>query len=134
MNLRAAICTGVLLILTSTTSVASPQDRPEAPWSHTDLALTALYEAELYMDWRQTMTFTQEKKYKQNGYYERNPLIGKYPSAQRVTEAVLLSAVLTPCVAYLLPPEKRTLFLVVITTAEGLVVYGNIQTGVTVKF
>ena len=77
----------LVLVLFSTLTWADNRSwsDEEKAWGYTALALTVA-------DWAQTRDLT--RRYSE-GYYERNPVLGKYPSQGRVDTHFVISGLLT---------------------------------------
>lgn len=60
------------------------------------------------------------------GGYERNPLIGKFPSTARLLASATAATVVHALTARILPRPYREVWQVGIAVAEGLAVTGNV--------
>jgi hypothetical protein len=109
-----------VVIFTSTAAFAGDK------WDSTDYALLAASTVTLAMDWQQTRYIARNP----DRFYERNRILGRYPSRQSI-DLYFVSVLLTEIiVADLLPSKWRKVFLAGVAIGEGGVVAYNFQMGV----
>lgn len=115
----------LVLVLFSTLTWADNRSwsDEEKAWGYTALALTVA-------DWAQTRDLT--RRYSE-GYYERNPVLGKYPSQGRVDTHFVIGGLLTYLIADNLD-EYRKPFLQTMSVIELICVGNNIGLGLKVRF
>lgn len=115
----------LVLLLVSTLTWADNRSwsDEEKAWGATAAALTVI-------DWAQTKDLT--KRYNE-GYYERNPVLGKYPSQGRVNAHFAVGGLITYLIADNLG-EYRKPFLQTISVIELVCVSNNINIGLRVRF
>ena len=100
-------------------------------WTKTDTAREAAYLILHVVDWGQTRNIVHRRD---KGYWEANPILGKYPSIKRVDSYFSFMAVAHVAVAYVLPRGWREGFQY--TTAglkTGLIINNN-SIGLRVDF
>ena len=98
-------------------------------WTTTDTAYQAVLTLELYEDCRQTQEIAQSPV-----RHEVNPLLGPRPSAVKVRNYFLLSAVAEAGIAYSLPEGMRRSYQTLAMTFEFYVIKHNVGTGFKLVF
>jgi predicted alpha/beta hydrolase family esterase len=89
-----------------------------AEWSATDRALLAGAMAFHLADWRQTRVIAGDDR-----WYERNPILGRYPSTAQVDRYFLATGLAMAAAAHFLPQYRRALLLGYLTV--GVFSVGN---------
>jgi hypothetical protein len=97
-------------------------------WSTRDTVLEIAFATTVAMDWKQTAWALE------NGYYETNPLLGRYPSRTRLGLSCLAVVAGHVGVAKLLPRNLRTAFQIISISIESSVVYSNFTIGAKLAF
>ncbi len=82
-------------------------------------------------DWATTRDMT--RRYHE-GYYETNPIMGRYPSARRVDQHFLTVLVAHYLIADNLSSRNRTVYLQVFTVGQAAVVSNNLNIGLRIRF
>lgn len=87
------------------------------------------------IDWNQTRKLTSPAN-GPNGmnYFERNPLMDKYPAAGDVNRYFMVGMALTTGLAYVLPTDYRRLFLGGTIVIESAFIANNHRIGLRVGF
>lgn len=98
-------------------------------WTKQDTLAEAAVIASLYADWSQTRQIAASPN-----LHECNPILGKHPSAHKVNQYFIASAVLHAVIAYKLPPKQRRIFQAVTFGVEAGCIANNYSLGVRVKF
>ncbi len=121
-----------LFFLTSSAQAEQPADRKV--WTPRDTAFEFLFAALVYVDWKQTIEFTQNP-HKYPDCYETNPLIGRHPTRRRVNSVVGASLLAHAFTAYILPRPYRGWWQWVWIGVEADVIHTNrVVIGVTTTF
>lgn len=107
-------------------------------WSEADIALESAYLFVLYQDWQQTRRFTEYSTCKEiterHGTCELNPLLGNYPSPERVNLLIGSAAIGHILVADWLSPKHRQTWILAWTAIESFVVARSVQLGWNLRF
>jgi hypothetical protein len=101
------------------------------PWSDRSRFWAASSAVALANDWATTRDMTQRY---QEGYYERNPILGHDPSTQRVDLHFLVCIPAIYLVADYLPEEDRVKWLKTVTLVEAVVSTNNLRIGLRWRF
>ena len=118
-----------VLILLSTTSAYSAE--PE-PWSDRSKLWAATSAIALANDWATTRDMTQRYN---EGYHELNPILGRYPSRDRVDLHFLIAIPAVYLIADNIESDlARTRWLQLVTLIEGTVSLNNIRIGLRFGF
>jgi hypothetical protein len=112
----------------------SPQPSPargegKSTWTTMDTSLEVVYGAFHVMDWSQTLHFVRNPE----RYYERNNILGRYPSEGRVNSYFALTLAGHAAVAYVLPKPWRTIWQSVWIGIEANQVNRNRELGVGIS-
>ena len=114
----------VLLMLCSFTTMASEWTKEQKVW----YATGAFF---IITDWGTTRDISKRLN---EGFHEKNPLLGKYPTTDRVDEHFILSLMAHYIVADYLSGNTRTLFLQTVTVMQYNVTMRNIGLGLRIRF
>jgi hypothetical protein len=82
-------------------------------------------------DWATTRDMT--RRYHE-GYHETNPILGRYPSRQRVDQHFLTVLIAHYLIADNLSSRNRTVYLQVFTVGQAAVVSNNLNIGLRIRF
>ena len=82
-------------------------------------------------DWGTTRDIS--KRYKE-GYYELNPLLGKYPQTHEVDQDFIMTLIGHYLIANNLSSENRTMFLKITTYAQYATTIRNLSLGLRIRF
>jgi len=85
----------------------------------------------LVADWATTRDIT--RRYDQ-GYYERNPILGRQPTKNQVDLYFFSALIGHYFLTDYLKNENRTIYLQIVTTVEGAVVANNLRIGLRLRF
>jgi hypothetical protein len=112
----------------------SPQSSPargegKSTWTTMDTSLEVVYGAFHVMDWSQTLHFVRNPE----RYYERNNILGRYPSEGRVNSYFALTLAGHAAVAYVLPKPWRTIWQSIWIGIEANQVNRNRELGVGIS-
>ena len=110
--MRAAIAAFVIAV----TPAAARADRDALIF---EASLEAAFIGTVLLDWQQTRWALA------NGHYERNPILGKYPSRAKVNAAAFGAIAAHGAISYLTPRRYRWMWQYVTFVAEGGVVLQN---------
>ena len=99
------------------------------PFTGEDWAYQLAYTAVTCVDWRQTQTFIKDPT-----KWERNPILGKYPSRTKVDIMIGSSIVVHGLISWALPPKPRRVWQFIWISIEADAVEHNYQGGVTISF
>ena len=99
-------------------------------WSKQDIALQALYTGLHVTDWGQSRYITKHP----DKYYEKNWVLGKYPSKDTVDIYFASTLVGHTLVTHMLPKDYRILWQFMTILVELSVVPSNFNMGVKVDF
>lgn len=121
--------------------VASPAYSWEPdPWRKTDVALEVLSQGLLLVDWGQTLDIRERED---EGYYEKNSYLGKYPSRGKVNKYFALSCLAHGLITWVLPVKwevfgftihPRRLWQYGFIGVESPCVINNYQIGIRVNY
>jgi len=118
------ICLECVAVILSMSSMAFSDE-----WTLQDTILQVSIIGLIAVDWMQTLTFIEE-----DGYYETNPILGKYPSRGEVNVYCAASILITTGIAYILPKPYRTIYQSIAIGVEMEAVKHNYQIGVRINF
>jgi len=115
-----------LLLLLPATVVAGLDDWTEEQrkWYAASVVVTVA-------DWATTRDMT--RRYHE-GYHETNPIMGQYPSRQRVDQHFLTVLVANYFIADNLSSRNRTVYLQFFTVGQAAVVANNLNIGLRIRF
>lgn len=103
-------------------------------WTTGDTLAQITFSVLVYLDWRQTIEFTQHPD-KYPGYYEKNPLMGKYPDHERINFVMGGSLIAHTFIATQLPRPYRAWWQWIWIAVEADTVHSNrVGLGVTTRF
>ena len=102
-------------------------------WSDTDKKMFIASNVAIAADWLTTRNFAGHKEL-HPGTYETNPIIGKYPSQERVDLYFIGIVVSNYYIADWLPKELRGFYLGVRTGAHGTAAISNMNLGWKMEF
>ena len=114
----------IIMLILLLPSMANAFDQ----WDKTDKVLFAISTTAMVVDWRQTRTGGQ------NGMEERNPLLGRYPSADYTDAYFVASLVTQTAIAYILPSKWRKIYLTSMATISVVCIANNINMGVGIQW
>lgn len=117
------------VVILSIYLLTSPRANAADPMTRNDNARELIYTALLVIDAGQTRDIANHP-----GMYERNPLLGRSPSNDRITAYMAGGALLHYGVSAILPARARHVFQYVTLTVQGAVVANNFGIGLSVKF
>lgn len=117
----------IILIILLITNNCFAQNKE---WTGTEKILLGTSTTALMMDWATTRDIT--RRYEE-GYYEKNKLLGKHPSKTRVDIHFLIFIPLNYYIADNLN-ENRSAYLLAITASELYAVRRNKQLGLQITF
>jgi hypothetical protein len=103
-------------------------------WTTGDTVREGEYLIALAVDCGQTHDQIDRSQLHGGTYYELNPIVGRYPSRQRVDRFVIGSAILHPLVSALLPPDWRHAWQYLTIAAEVAVDVQAYKIGLAIKF
>lgn len=98
-------------------------------WDKIDISLGVAATALKVLDWRQTK-FAMES----GNYFEMNPLLGRYPSQNKIDAYFALSSLLQFGIAHYLPSVWRKAWLIGWVGLSGNNVYRNYEVGIGFRF
>jgi hypothetical protein len=132
--MKTGIAVFLLIILLHMPSFAA------APLSNTDIALELVYIGVYAIDWGQTLDIACREK---DGYYEYNPIIGRYPSRAKVNTVFSLFFVGQIAGTIFLPNQYhllgytlnlRRIWQLTFISISGTCVVNNYRIGLHVNF
>lgn len=100
------LITGVLCLFAPAPAAVAEERIDRKAWTLEDSLVEAVFAGLVYVDWKQTIEFTQHPE-KYPDCYETNPLLGPYPSRTRVNTVVAASLLAHAFIAYELPQPYR---------------------------
>lgn len=100
-------------------------------WTKADTAREAAYLILHIADWGQTRNIVHRRD---EGYWEINPALGKYPSIKRVDSYFTFTAIAHIGIAYVLPRGWRESFQYTTSGIEAGLVINNNSIGLRVDF
>lgn len=89
------------------------------PFGAQDWIMQGVFTSLVYIDWRQT------KRFREDGIAETNPILGKYPSQQKVDNLIFLGAVSHVFISWALPKKYRATWQVGFSFIELNAVINN---------
>ena len=101
-------------------------------WSEKDTYWEAAYLTTHLADWGQTLDIASQCE--SGAFYETNPVMGKCPSAQKVSAYFIGTALLHYGVAKVLPRKYRRMFQAGTMVMELNYITNNASIGLNVKF
>lgn len=107
----------------------SVQAQPSVEWSASDQALLAAGTVLHLVDWGQTRYIVKNP----DRYWERNIILGKYPTMGEVNAYMLATALLIPVLAHYFP-EYRSIILGLWVATQATVVGHNHSIGVRISW
>jgi len=113
MGIKKTILLIILVVLLSGCSYGQKMDKQ-------DLIFEGAYQACHWIDWHQTRNLNYD-----GGYYELNPILGKYPTNSEVDRYFIITGAGHALITRLLPPKYRKYWLSLTITIEGFVVIRN---------
>lgn len=124
MLLRSLLIS-LLLVYTQSAHAQSSQE-----WTEEQRVLAGILAVELVADWRTTRDIARSNWCYQpitrdHGCWELNPILGRYPSVNRIDNHFLVAGLIVYVLADMLP-EHRTRILGTLAVTEGLAVGNNI--------
>ncbi len=102
-------------------------------WTKTNTSIETLNVATRIADYKQTRHFLKPK-HRAQGYYEANPVLGKYPSNPRLINAGIIYSAAVAGIAYCLPRPKRKTWQAFSLIISSVFVLRNHQAGFKVNF
>ncbi len=103
-------------------------------WTSNDTLFEALFGVLVYVDWKQTIEFTQNP-YQYPNCHETNPFLGHHPSRTRINAVMGASLAAHALIAYALPQPYRGVWQFVWIGIEADVIHTNtVVTGVAIRF
>ena len=103
-------------------------------WTGNDTLFEAAFGVLVYLDWRQTIEFTQNPE-KYPDCRETNVFLGPHPTRRRINAVVAASLIGHALIAYELPQPYRAWWQFIWIGIEADVVHTNyVVTGVAIKF
>ncbi len=118
----------ILGIILATVLTAVPAQARE--WTQEERAWGATLAAVTLADWATTRNLS--RRYNE-GYYERNPVLGRHPSTDRVDLHFALGGAITYFVADSLDQYRKP-FLMGFTAIELIMVNNNLNIGLKMRF
>jgi hypothetical protein len=103
-------------------------------WTTQDTILQSIVIGTILMDCWQTYTFLYTGDYRERGFYETNPILGKYPSKKRYFIYWPSCVLIHTSISYLLPKPYRTIWQSVWIGIEIKYIHLNYSCGVRTKF
>jgi len=100
------------------------------PWTTEEKAWGAAAGAMLLGDWLTTRNMTQRYN---EGYYERNPVLGRYPTTQQVNRHFLVSIPLVFLIADNWQSQRKH-WLMGITIIEAAAFANNLSIGLRIQY
>lgn len=98
-----------------------------ANWTTQDTVLEAVYLGLSTIDWHQSLVIAMDDD---EGWYERNTILGKHPSIAQVNLYFAVCTVLHPIVSWFLPPSLRPYWQGASIGFEGRGVVVNYSIGI----
>ncbi len=77
----------VLVLLTLSSPAFSAENGDRREWKISDTLVETFFATLVYVDWKQTIEFTQNP-HKYPDCYETNPLLGKHPSRSKINTVI----------------------------------------------
>ena len=99
-------------------------------WNKQDTILETTWLIIHIIDYRQTLFISDNY----NKYYERNPILGKYPSKDKINYYMLTTGLIHPVVSYILPKKYRTMWQGITILGSGYCVLNNYSIGIKMEF
>src|SRR5574337_360603 len=131
MRLLTTTITAITFIFFVLSACADAGGQDRKAWTARDTAFEVLFTALVYVDWKQTLEFTQNRD-KYPNCYETNPLMGNHPSRRKVNAVVAASLLAHAFTAYKLPQPYRGWWQWVWIGVEADVIHTNrVVVGVT---
>lgn len=103
-------------------------------WITEDTVLQTMFLGTLFIDAWQTYTFLYTGDYRERGYYEKNPILGKYPSKKRFFSYWSACAIGHTIISYILPKPYRAFWQFIWIGIESNYIYHNYKLGVRLNF
>ena len=116
-----------ILLALMTASANAWQD-----WTKTDQQLFVASSMAITADWATTRWAARNNW--PNNTYEKNPLMGSYPTVSRVDNHFIVVLISNYVITDLLPKGSRTAYLTVRTVQHAHVTQRNIEMGWQIKF
>ena len=119
--------TVIILLILVFILPAQAQAQAEEPWSDRSKLWAATSAIALANDWATTRDMTQRYN---EGYHELNPILGRYPSRDRVDLHFLIAIPAVYLIADNIESDiNRTRWLQLVTIVEGAVSLNNVRIG-----
>lgn len=103
-------------------------------WIAEDTILQTAFLGTLTIDTWQTYTFLYTEDHREQGRYEENPILGKYPSKKRFFSYWSACAIGHTLISYYLPKPYRNFWQLIWIGVESNYIYHNYQAGVRINF
>lgn len=116
----------IVLVLVALLALATAAEAQREPLNKLDKALLASSSSLIMLDWSQTLRFRRE------GHYERNLVLGKEPSIGRVNTLIGLGLAANIAVSAIPYRDMRVIVWAIVTVAEANAVLHNHKTGTKV--
>lgn len=97
-------------------------------WSPSEVVLAGVFTTTMWIDAAQT------RDARRSGYYERNPILGKYPSDVAINLYGLAASTVVLGTAAALPRPWRTVLLVGATALQTKVIVRSVRLGIPIQF
>jgi hypothetical protein len=95
-----------------------------------NIALYSTYSILHFIDYGQTLNIAKNP----DKYYEMNPLLGKYPTVDKVNLYFISTYIINSAIIYILPNEYKNIWMTGIIGVEVLCVGKNINSGIKINF
>jgi hypothetical protein len=102
------------------------------PWTTQDTVLQLTFSALAMIDFWQTYTFLYTGTYKEQGYYETNPILGNYPSKIRFFSYAGICIIGHLLISYILPQFFRTIWQIAWSCIEIKYIHHNYQINIRI--
>lgn len=107
------------------------------PWTKGEIAMEAVFQTLVYIDWRQTSSFHLSTYTDSNGVErsvgERNMMLGSHPKQSVINAACLVTALGHFAISNAMNHSDRKFFQVATIIVEGGVVGNNFNSSVKIK-
>ena len=108
------------------------------PWSKTDIALEAGFQAVLFLDWKQTSNFHNMTYTDANGVEhsigERNMFLPAHPKQSQINIMILFSALGHLGISHIMDSKSRRVWQVTTITIEAFAVGNNYKVGARIRW
>lgn len=124
----------ILIILMSMVGNGFAEEENPYKWTKEDTILQGIFITTLAIDMWYTYTFLYTGNYRERGIYETNPILGKYPSKNKLYLYSISGAILHTGITYILPKPYRNMWQSFWIGGEMYAINYSYSLGIKLKF